>query len=155
MGSFITGVTVVTARAGHEMHGMTCNAFCSISIDPATVMVSISKNTRTEKLIERGRIFAVNILSESQTQLADRFAGRHKEREEDRFEGFEWTTAVTGAPIFMGNQAYLDCKLIRGFDAGDHTVYLGDVVAAYADDSKRPLIFFQSRYMGLDSLKPL
>jgi flavin reductase (DIM6/NTAB) family NADH-FMN oxidoreductase RutF len=155
MARFVTGVTIVTSRAGKEVHGMTCNAFCSISIAPLSVIVSLTKNTRTERLIEKGAVFAVNVLSESQTELSDRFAGRHKNKEEDRFEGIQWTTVITGAPIFEGIQAYLDCNLMKTFDGGTHTLYLGEVLAAQADDSKRPLIYFQSQYMSIGCLKPL
>ena len=155
MSRFVTGVTIVTTRADEELHGMTCNAFCSISITPLTVMVCLAKNTRTEKLLEKGRVFAVNVLSESQTELSDRFAGRHRDHEEHRFDGFEWTTAITGAPIFLKSQAYLDCRLSRTFDGGSHTIYLGEVAAASVDEHQRPLIFYRSHYMGLDSLKHL
>jgi flavin reductase (DIM6/NTAB) family NADH-FMN oxidoreductase RutF len=155
MARFVTGVTIVTSRAGEEVHGMTCNAFCSISIAPLSVIVSLTKNTRTERLIEKGAVFAVNVLSESQTELSDRFAGRHKDKEQDRFEGIPWTTAITGAPIFEGVQAYLDCNLMKMFDGGTHTLYLGEVLDAHADDTKRPLIYFQSHYMSVDCLKPI
>jgi len=145
----------VTSRAGDKIHGMTCNAFCSISISPMSVLVSLAKNTRTERMIKAGRVFAVNVLSDSQSGLSDRFAGRHKNQNANRFEGIEWTTAVTGAPIFNGSQAYLDCNLTRTFDGGTHILFLGEVVAAHADESRRPLIFFQSQYMAVDNLKPL
>ena len=155
MSRFVTGVTVVTSRAGNDIHGMTCNAFCSVSLAPLTVMVCLAKKTRTHRLIEKARAFAINVLSQSQLNLSDRFAGRHKGNDHDRFEGFDWTTAITGAPIFKGSQAYLDCRLMNAFDGGSHTIYLGEVVAAHVDESQKPLIFFQSHYMGLDSLKPL
>jgi flavin reductase (DIM6/NTAB) family NADH-FMN oxidoreductase RutF len=76
---------------------------------------------------------------------------RHGERENDRFAGFEWTTAVTGAPIFKGTQAYFDCKLLKAFDDGSHSLYVGEVVEANADESQLPLIFLQSRYTGLNA----
>jgi flavin reductase (DIM6/NTAB) family NADH-FMN oxidoreductase RutF len=81
-------------------------------------MVSLAKNTRTERLVGRGQVLAVNVLSQAQAELSDRFAGRHGERENDRFAGFEWTTVVTGVPIFKGTQAYFDCKLLKPFDGG-------------------------------------
>jgi flavin reductase (DIM6/NTAB) family NADH-FMN oxidoreductase RutF len=155
MSRFATGVAIVTSRSGDQIHGMTCNAFCSISISPLSVLISLAKGTRTEKMVGAGRVFAVNILSESQTWLSDRFAGRHPNREEDRFEGVEWTTVTTGAPILKGSQAYLDCRLLNTFDCETHTLFLGSVVAIQADESQRPLLFFQSKYMGLDSLKSL
>ncbi len=155
MSRFVTGVTVVTSRHRDEIHGMTCNAFCSISLEPMTVMVSLAKNTRTERLVERGQVFAVNVLSQAQTELSDRFAGRHGQREGDRFAGFEWTTAATGAPIFKGTQAYFDCTLLKAFDGGTHRLCVGQVVEAKADESQSPMIFFQSQYMGLETLRLL
>jgi 3-hydroxy-9,10-secoandrosta-1,3,5(10)-triene-9,17-dione monooxygenase reductase component len=155
MSRFITGVTVVTSRGGDEVQGMTCNAFCSVSVAPLIILVSLAKSTRTAKLIEKAQVFAVNVLSHSQAEISDRFAGRHKNFENDRFTGFQWTTAVTGSPILIEAQAYLDCRLLRVFDAGSHHLHLGEVVAAQVDESQGPLIFFQSQYMSLDGLKPI
>jgi len=155
MSRFITGVTVVTSRGGDEVQGMTCNAFCSVSIAPLIILVSLAKNTRTARLIEKAQVFAVNVLSQTQAEISDRFAGRHKEFEKDRFAGFHWTTAVTGSPILNDAQAYLDCRLLRVLDAGSHNLHLGEVVAAHTDESQSPLIFFQSQYMRLDGLKLL
>jgi len=149
MGRFATGITVVTTRAGDEIHGMTCNAFFSVSAASATVLVSLTKQSRTTKLVESGKVFAVNILGEKQADLSDRFAGRHKDKEANRFEGFEWTAAVTGSPIFKGVLAYLDCRLQTTFDGGDHELCLGQVVAIRAEEGPAPLLFFQSRYRVL------
>jgi flavin reductase (DIM6/NTAB) family NADH-FMN oxidoreductase RutF len=118
-------------------------------------MVSLAKDTRTERLITKARLFAVNVLSQSQAGLSDRFAGRHKQSEQDRFAGLEWVTALTGAPILKGAQAYLDCKLLNTFDGGTHSLCLGEVVGAHVDESQSPLVFFKSHYLGLDSFKPL
>ncbi len=155
MSRFVTGITVVTTRLGHEIHGLTCNAFCSISLNPCTVMVSVAKDARSWPLIDRSRLFAVNVLSEGQTHLSDRFAGRHRDKDDNRFEGIEWTTAATGAPILCGTQGYLDCRVTRAYDGESHTLFLGEVVALELDDTRPPLVFYQSRYMGVDSLKAL
>jgi flavin reductase (DIM6/NTAB) family NADH-FMN oxidoreductase RutF len=155
MSRFATGVTVVTTSADGQIHGMTCNAFCSISMTPFTVMVCLAKNSRTERLIEKSGVFAVNILSDSQTSLSDRFAGRNKEFDQNRFNGFSWRKALTGSPIFEPSLAYLDCKLMKSFDGTTHTIYLGEVITAEADENQRPLIFYESRYTSLDSSNPL
>jgi flavin reductase (DIM6/NTAB) family NADH-FMN oxidoreductase RutF len=155
MSRFVTGITVVTSRLGDEIHGMTCNAFCSISLNPLSVLVSLAKNSRTAALIEQSRVFAVNVLSEAQPHFSDRFAGRHQDKEANRFEGYEWTTAVSGAPILKGTQAWLDCKVLNAFDGGSHTLFLGEVLAAQVDETQAPLIFYQSRYHAFDSLKTL
>jgi len=101
------------------------------------------------------RIFAVNILSDEQGTISERFAGRHQDKEANRFEGIEWQTLVTGAPTLPQSQACLDCRVTAAFDGGSHRLFLGDVVALRVDESKSPLIFFQSRYMGIDSMKLL
>lgn len=155
MGRFPTGVTVVTSRLGDELHGMTCNAFLSVSIAPPTVLVSLARDARTTRLIEKSRVFAVNLLSDAQVALSDRFAGRDKDKEANRFEGFDWAPAATGAPVFRDVLAYLDCRVRSAFDGGDHTLYVGEVAAAALEDARRPLLFFQSKYLGLDSVKPL
>ena len=155
MSRFVTGVTVVTTCHHHEIHGLTCNAFCSISLSPPTVLVSISTNTRTERLMRQSKVLAVNVLSHSQTDLSNRFAGRHKDKEADRFEGFEWKTAVTGAPIFEDTQAYLDCKIVNAFETGDHTLYVAEVLDSGVHDGQCPLVFYRSQYMTLDGLKTL
>lgn len=155
MSRFATGVAVVTSREGDQVHGMTCNAFCSVSISPLSVLVSLANTSRTEKMIRAGRVFAVNVLSESQAWLSDRFAGRHAEHEHDRFHGVEWIASASGVPILKGCQAWLDCRLMQVFDCDTHTLFVGAVVAIDVDESLRPLIFFQSKYMGLDNLRPL
>lgn len=155
MSRFATGVTVVTTRSGQDIHGLTCNAFCSISLNPCTVMVSVAKDARSWPLIDQSRLFAVNVLSEHQSFISDRFAGRHRDKDDNRFEGIDWSTAVTGAPILDGTQGYLDCRVTRAYDGGTHTLFLGEVVALNLDDSRPPLVFYGSRYMGIDGLKAL
>jgi len=155
MSRFVTGVTIVTTCHDSEIHGLTCNAFCSISLSPPTILVSISTHTRSDRLMRKSKVLAVNVLSDSQTELSNRFAGRHKDKEADRFEGFEWKTAVTGAPILEGTQAYLDCRIVNAFESGDHTLYVAEVVASAVHDAQRPLIFYRSHYMTLNGLKPL
>ena len=152
---FATGVAVVTTSAEGQVHGMTCNAFCSISISPMSVLVSLAKHSRTERMINDGGVFAVNVLSESQKEISERFAGKHKDKEAHRFQDIAWTRAVTGAPILLGTQAYLDCRVSTNFDGGTHTLFVGTVVAVHAVESQHPLIFFQSKYMGVNGLKLL
>jgi flavin reductase (DIM6/NTAB) family NADH-FMN oxidoreductase RutF len=109
MSWFATGVAIVTSRAGNQVHGMTCNAFCSVSIAPMSVLVSLSKESRTERMITFGHVFAVNILSESQRWLSDRFAGRHRNKDQNRFEGAvanrcDWCPNSEGQPSLSGLQ---------------------------------------------------
>jgi len=153
MSRFVTGVTIVTSCHSNEVHGLTCNAFCSISLHPPTILVSISTNTRSDRLMRQSKVLAVNVLSDSQTELSNRFAGRHKHKEADRFEGFQWRKGVTGAPIFEGTQAYLDCKVVNAFESGDHTLFVAEVLDSGVQETLSPLIFYRSEYMTLNGLK--
>ncbi len=150
MSHFATGIAIVTGRDRNEVHGMTCNAFCSISLSPMLVLISLSQDTRTQRIIEAGRIFAVNFLNNQQSGLADRFAGRDKNCELDRFAGVDWTTAITGAPILKNSMAYVDCRVANAIALGGHVLFFGDALAAYYEERMRPLIFFQSQYMTVD-----
>lgn len=142
-----SGVTVVTSRSGDVVHGMTVSAFASVSLDPPMVLVCADKASITHGLIAEAGVFAVHVLARDQEKLSNLFAS--KKDEHRRFEGLDWTTAVTGAPILSGAVAVLDCRVVAAHDAGDHVIYVGDVAEARADGGE-PLIYHQGAYRSLD-----
>lgn len=154
MGKNVTGVSVVTCDHGGDKHGMTVNAFVSVSVSPPAMLVSLSKKSRTAELVAKSGVFAVNLLSETQTMESDRFAGRHKDKEHDRFDGIRWTSGVTGSPLLEGAMAHLDCKVIHAFDGGDHTLYVGEVVGGDLDEVRSPLVYSSGKYLKMDHLAP-
>ena len=143
-----TGVTIVTARSGDRIHGMTVSAFTEVSLDPPLVLVCIDKDSSTQAVIAEGKIFAVNILERGQADLSSRFAS--KEVEDRRFDGLEYQTGVTGAPLLAGTVANLDCRLTATHDAGDHFIFVGEVVDLRLFDGE-PLMFHDRGYRGLVS----
>jgi flavin reductase (DIM6/NTAB) family NADH-FMN oxidoreductase RutF len=149
MRHFPSGITVVTLRAGDETHGLTVSAFCSVSLDPPLVLVCIGTDLYSHELIERGKCFAVNFLSENDADLSDRFAGRIPELT-DRFAGLKTAVAVTGAPILECCVAYLDCTVYAAHDGGDHTIYVGLVEDAGVLGDTPPLVYYQGTYRHLD-----
>lgn len=141
-----SGVTVVTSRRDDEIHGMTVSAFSSVSLDPPLVLVCADKSSNTHGLIADSAIFAVHVLRRDQEALSNRFASK---REEDRrFEGIDWTTAATGAPVLPGAVAVLDCRVVAAHDAGDHVIYVGSVEAARVDAGE-PLLYHGGAYGAL------
>lgn len=150
MSQFATGVTIVTTRDGDDVHGMTANAFSSVSLDPMLVLVCIAKPLRTHEMIQKSGIFAVNILALSQREVAERFAGMVP-GVEDRFEGIAYQTATTGAPVFDEALAWVDCRLWATYDGGDHTIFVGEVVdgAVLNDGTREPLLYFNRRWAHL------
>jgi flavin reductase (DIM6/NTAB) family NADH-FMN oxidoreductase RutF len=124
-----TGVTILTARHAGAAHGMTVNSFSSVALDPPLVLASIEQIVRTHELIEQSGAFGLSFLREGQEWISNRFAGRDTENQ-DRFAGLSTFTAVTGAPILADNIGYLDCVVVAAHPAGNHTIFIGQVVAA-------------------------
>ena len=87
--------------------------------------------------------FAINILASDQIDISKQFATSGI----DRFQGIVYKEAVTGSPILKGVLAYIDCKLDKRVDGGDHTIFIGEVLAGDEDLSKQPLIFYQGKYL--------
>lgn len=154
MSHFATGVTVVTTRHNDIVHGMTANAFCSVSLDPMLVLVSIAKTLRSHSLIKASGVFAVNILAMEQMGWAERFAGRIPDVE-DRFVGLPYTAATTGSPLLPGAIAWVDCRLWATYDGGDHTLFVGEVVDGGIPGGSEPLLYYQSHWSRLAAEGPL
>lgn len=144
MGSRASAVSIVTAcGAGGRIHGMTVSDFTSVSLDPPLVLVSASKDARTLEVINEGRCYAINILAADQQDLSDLFASKSKE--DVRFEGLEYTTGVTGAPLIPGAIANIDCRLVASHDAGDHILCIGEVEEVHLSDAT-PMVYFRGGY---------
>jgi flavin reductase (DIM6/NTAB) family NADH-FMN oxidoreductase RutF len=144
MGSWPSGVTIITARAGDEIHGMTVSDFSGASLDPPLALVCAAKTSVTTGLIERGRCFGVNILSAEQSPLSNKFAS--KKDEFKRFEGVEtFASQSTGAPLLAGALVNLDCRLTALHDAGDHVLCVGVIEEAHVREGE-PLLYFRGRY---------
>lgn len=144
-----SGVTVVTMLDGETGHGMTASAFTSVSIDPPLILIVIDKRWRSHDLIEAGGVFCVNVLAEDQRDWSDRFAGRHGELA-DRFQGIDTGVALTGALHLLDASAWLDCRVEHRAVAGDHTIFIGRVVACAANPGPTgPLIYHDGDYRRL------
>jgi flavin reductase (DIM6/NTAB) family NADH-FMN oxidoreductase RutF len=142
---FPAGVTIVTIRAGEEVHGLTVSAFASVSTEPPLVVTVIDHKHKAYELLERpDAVFAVSILREDQSLLSDRFAWL---REGDRFAAGSWGIAATGAPVLADALAWVDCTVNARYPAGTHSIYLGEVVAsAVPTPDGPPLIYWNRTY---------
>ena len=146
LGRWASGVTIVTSAEDSRVHGMTVSAFSSVSLDPPLVLVCADKASITNELIEKSGFYAAHILSDAQQALSNKFAS--KKDEHRRFEGIDWKTLVTGAPILPGCSAVLDCTVFSAHDAGDHIVYVGQV-EAIEQSEQAPLVYYQGAYRDL------
>jgi flavin reductase (DIM6/NTAB) family NADH-FMN oxidoreductase RutF len=143
LGMFATGVTVLTTRVGEQVHGMTANAFMSVSLRPPLVLISIDRRARMGALLHEGTRFGVSVLEARQTGLSDRFAGRvADDPPEATFE------VVHETPLVEGALAHLVARVVRSYWGGDHSLFLGQVEFARYGDG-RPLLFHGGRYERL------
>ena len=141
LGTFATGVVVVTALADHPL-GFTCQSFVSQSLDPPLISFSAARTSTTWPQIRPVGRFCVNVLAHDQHALSELFAMSGA----DRFADVTWTASPLGAPILEGVSAWVDCELAAEHDAGDHTIVLGAVHALDADPNRYPLIYYRSKY---------
>jgi len=147
LGHFASGVTVVTARDPDSERpiGLTVSAFASLSLDPTLVLICVEQGADSHDYIARSRHFAVNMLDEHGELLARRFAS---DDADGRFEGVAHRVRATGAPVLDDALAWVDCTLHECYHGGDHTIYVGEVVAADARDGG-PLLFYRGGYARL------
>jgi len=152
MSQFAAGVTVVTMRHDEQVRGMTANAFCAVSLDPPLVLVCVVNGGTTNALLRAAGHFAVNILREDQERLSDRFAGRSAD-ERGFFDDIPLRESVSGAPVFWECLAYADCRVVSIHEAGDHTIFVGEVLDGdVLSDAPRWPIDIQVRLLTMNGV---
>jgi flavin reductase (DIM6/NTAB) family NADH-FMN oxidoreductase RutF len=149
MGSFATGITVITLDQEGEVHGMTANAFTSVSLEPKLVLVCVDKTARTHAHLHAKQRFGVNVLAESQRAISEYYASpsrTHDRAEQEAGARFERTKH--GTPVLQGALAYFECRLHTTQDAGDHTIFIAEVEEVVVGEGD-PLIFHRGRYRSI------
>jgi flavin reductase (DIM6/NTAB) family NADH-FMN oxidoreductase RutF len=142
LGRFVSGVTIVTARdARGGDHGMTASAFCSVSLEPPLVLVSIAHDANIHPVLLEQDELAVSILTVSQEAIARRFA----EKLDNRFDGIGFIRGITGAPLIDGALATIEGRVVHRYSGGDHTIFVAEVLAASATIDE-PLVYYRGGY---------
>jgi flavin reductase (DIM6/NTAB) family NADH-FMN oxidoreductase RutF len=141
LGTFATGVTIVSTRLDDLVHGMTANGFMSVSLDPALVVVSIATSARMHDILLRAGRYGVSVLGRDQEPVSRHFAGRPQ------------PTAIAlaetlGTPLVEGALTHVVADVVDAHAAGDHTLFIGEVLH-FAHRSGEPLIFHSGAYRRL------
>jgi flavin reductase (DIM6/NTAB) family NADH-FMN oxidoreductase RutF len=147
LGRFASGVTVVTARddAARD-HGMTVSAFCSVSLVPPLVLFCVDHVASSHDVLLQVSHFGVNVLAAHQEPISRRFSGLD---EQMRFDGVGYTRGITGCALLDDALAHIECRRVSHYDAGDHTIVVGEVEAAAAHNG-RPLLYYRGGYAQLE-----
>lgn len=143
MGSFATGVTVITSLGiDGEIIGLTANAFSALSIDPPLVLVCLDYGSGSYRQIQQHGAFAVNILSDQQTEVALDFARRGP----DKGAAAKYRISDRALPILEESLAWIECTLDREYEGGDHAILIGRVLELHAiDEGSHPLLYYRGR----------
>lgn len=144
LGAYPTGVTIVTAMTGRGPLGMTVNSFASVSLDPPLVLWSPARKSARFEAFEKAAFFAVNVLAEDQSPLADAFAKEGLEP----FERVPFASGLGDIPLLEGTAASFECRQAAGYDGGDHLIIVGQV-ERFARHDKQPLVFCNGTFSGL------
>lgn len=147
-GLFGTGVNVISTRHSDGDHGMTANAFMSVSLEPPLISISIGHRAKMLPLLHEEGRFAVSTLSEGMESLAWHFAGRPDPSLSDPF------VDLNDLPVIRDALACYVCDVVNAIEAGDHTIFIGEVRALLADPGARPLIFYKGRFGAIAGQTP-
>jgi flavin reductase (DIM6/NTAB) family NADH-FMN oxidoreductase RutF len=142
LGSFGTGVTIVTTKAADaRLVGVTANSFSSVSLEPPIVLWSLQKTSPNLSAYDDCGRFVINVLALAQIEHSKRFASPVP----DKFNGVDYTFGIEGLPLLKGCAATFECRTIQRLDVGDHILFLGQV-EAYQHLDQTALLYVQGRY---------
>ena len=145
LGHFASGVTVITTwDVEGRPTGLTANAFTSVSLDPPLVLVCVDHKAQSYPAMQSSGRFAVNILAGGQEAISRRFAATGG----DKFDGIAWGQGPAGLPLISGSLAFLECHTVHAYPGGDHTIFVGEVVAVRAQAAE-PLLYYRGKYHRL------
>jgi flavin reductase (DIM6/NTAB) family NADH-FMN oxidoreductase RutF len=149
MGCFATGVTIITVDLEGQVHGMTANAFASVSLDPMLVLVCVDHSTRTHAHLHAKKRFGINVLGEGQQAISEYYARPDRSHEHAETEaGARFDRTRQGTPMLHGSLAYLECRLHSAQEAGDHTIFIAEVEDVIVREGD-PLLFFRGKYRNV------
>jgi 3-hydroxy-9,10-secoandrosta-1,3,5(10)-triene-9,17-dione monooxygenase reductase component len=143
LGLFASGVTVVTTGSGpDDVHGMTANAFTSVSLDPPLVAFCVAHTSTSWPRLRAARTQTVNVLAEHQQSVCAALASKGG----DKFAGLEWTKSPGGNPMISDALAWIDCSIEAEHPAGDHVIVVARVHDLGVHGDGGPLVFFRGGY---------
>lgn len=145
LGSFPTGVAVITAEGIDAPLGITVNSFSSVSLDPPLVLWCLDKKSDRFGAFARAKHFVINVLGTQHSEISSRLArqGQHC------LDGMDMVPTSVGLPALADAIAVFECASHAVHDAGDHVILVGRVVNFFRQEAGAPLVFFKGKYGAL------
>lgn len=142
MGSFATGVTVITTEVSGQVRGMTANAFMSGSLEPPLCVISVATRARIHPMLVEAGHFGVSILAKDQERLSTHFAGGPAADAAPEF------VRIGRTPLLANASATIAADVLARHDCGDHSIFIGHILHLEAF-ARAPLIVHEGRYASL------
>jgi flavin reductase (DIM6/NTAB) family NADH-FMN oxidoreductase RutF len=146
-GQMTSGIYVLTTREEDMINGMIASWVSQISHTPPLVMVAVHPHRFTHRLLEASGVFTLHVLDRSLKSMLARFKGPNAAA---KFEGLEWQVGRTGCPILRDCLAWLECRVTERLNPGNHSLFIGEVVAADCPAQGTPLttLDYEAQYTG-------
>ena len=141
LGTWASGVTVITAATEDGPIGMAASSFSSVSLDPPLVMFCPAQSSSSWTQMRRADRFGVNILANDQAEVSNVFA-----RPRERFSQIAWEPSAAGVPVIAGVAAYIECAFDAVHPAGDHDIVIGRITHVGVAGAADPLLYFRGKY---------
>ncbi|MEI4487883.1 flavin reductase family protein [Frigidibacter sp. MR17.14] len=136
-----TSVTVIAAGQGDARCGLTASAVCSLSDAPPMILACVNLNSPALPVIRATGCFSANFLTDGQSHVAERFAGRTRVYGAERFDEGDWRVLTTGAPVLTDALSVFDCTLEREHDSPTHAILIGRVQGMLRNETRRSLVY--------------
>lgn len=150
MSKLAGAVSIVATNGPAGQGGITATAVCSVTDSPPTLLVCVNLDSEANKLIKENKCFSVNLLTQEQESLSNRFAGFIPDISmADRLLEGDWKTMKTTAPLLAESLASFDCRVSEAKELGSHTVFFAEVVGVILSDNENPLLYFDRGYKKL------
>jgi flavin reductase (DIM6/NTAB) family NADH-FMN oxidoreductase RutF len=144
------GVSIISVGRGRDISGMTVTSVTSLSVEPATLLVSVNRQSSSFPLLQRFGAFGVNILTAEQLDIAERFSGKGGLKGAERFAGAEWVTRATGVPLLVGGLASIDCDVEEIIERHSHAIVIGRVRDVLTTVPTTALTYWDGQYVAID-----
>jgi len=151
MSRIAAAVHVVTTDGTAGRMGATVSAACSVSDNPASILICLNRETRIHDAVLENRCFCLNTLSDDHEEISDSFAGRDKLEMPDRFAKGAWTALATGCPALDSARLSVDCEVHAVMEMGTHSIIVGTVTDLRMTDPGKSLLYVRRGYKSLDT----
>ena len=142
-GNYVTGVTVITSSMNKTNYGFTANSFTSVSVNPVLILFCLNKQANSNKALNIGNFLVVNILSSEQSEVCNQFANNNLSPIQ-RFNNIDTINSKNNIKIISNSIGWIECKVRKIYDGGDHHIYIGEVINGQLITKKDPLVYHNS-----------